>query len=500
MKFTLQHGKAAKHPKSCQIIAVTESGKLSISTKAIAKASLALVTKLLKQGDFQGSLGQTWLIPAPSADSLLMVGCGKNLTVAAGEFRKIITNSFKAIQGTHIEQAVVALDDLNVTDFDTAWKIKQTVEVASSALYLFEQYKSVKKPAGRLKEIVLHCPSDKATLTACTRALAEGRAIAESMSFAKNLGNHPSNVCTPSYLADQAKEFAKQHKNVTIKILEEADMKKLGMGAFMAVTSGSAQAGKMVCLEYNGADKKSAPIAIVGKGITFDSGGISLKPAEAMVSMKYDMCGAASVLGVFKAATTLKLPINLVGIMAIAENLPSGTACKPDDIVTTLSGITVEILNTDAEGRLVLSDALTYCERYKPKIVIDVATLTGAAVIALGHHASALLTNDEELAQDLLAAGQQSYDRAWRLPLWADYQEQIKSPYADIANTGGRTAGTITAACFLSRFTKKFRWAHLDVAGTAAMMMGGPDRYATGRPIPLLTQFLINQCKSDDHA
>ncbi|MES2217946.1 MAG: leucyl aminopeptidase [Pseudomonadota bacterium] len=494
MKFTLKQGKIAKKAKSCQIIGVSEKGDLTIAAKAVDKASKALITKLFKQGDFRGELGQTWLIPMLNSGTLLLVGCGKTLTVTAGDFRKIINASFKEIQSTHIEQVTVALEDLIITDYSPSWKVRQIVEVANSALYVFDQFKSAKKAATHLKEITISCAGDKTELAECQRALAQGRAIAESVSFAKNLENLPSNICTPTFLAEQAKEFASQHKNITIKILEEAEMKKLGMGAFMAVTSGSAQPGKMVCLEYTGTDKKSAPIGLVGKGITFDSGGISLKPPEAMISMKYDMCGAATVLGVFKAATLLKLPINLVGIMAIAENLPSGTACKPDDIVTTLSGITVEILNTDAEGRLVLSDALTYCERYKPKIVIDIATLTGAAVIALGHHASALLTNDDELAQDLLTAGLESYDRAWRLPLWSDYQEQIKSPFADIANTGGRTAGTITAACFLSRFTKKFRWAHLDVAGTAAMMMGGADRYATGRPIPMLTQFLINQC------
>jgi leucyl aminopeptidase len=495
MKFTLKQGKIAKHAKTCQIIGVTEKGQLSISSKMLDKAHHTLVAKLLKQGDFKGSNGQTWLLPLANSNAILLVGCGSSLTVSAGDFRKFITSSIKVIQGTHLEQAVVALNDLNVTGYDDAWKVRQTVEATSGALYVFDQYKSVKRPAGKLKELIIRFDGDKAAQKACDRALIEARAIAEGVTFTKNLANHPSNICTPSWLTEQAKDFAKQHKNITIKVLEEADMKKLGMGAFLAVTSGSAQAGKMVCLEYTGADKNSAPIALVGKGITFDTGGISLKPPEAMVGMKYDMCGAASVLGIFKAASLLKLPINLVGVMAIAENMPSGTACKPEDIVTTMSGITVEILNTDAEGRLVLSDALTYCERFKPKIIIDMATLTGAAVIALGHHASALLSNDDELAQELLTAGLQSYDRAWQMPLWPDYQEQIKSPYADIANTGGRSAGTITAACFLSRFTKKFRWAHLDVAGTAAMMMGGAERYATGRPVPMLTQFLINQCK-----
>jgi leucyl aminopeptidase len=500
MKFTLKQGKILKNAKTCQIIGVTEKGQLSMPAKALDKATHSLVTKVLKQGDFQGNNGQTWLIPAINTSAVLMAGCGKSLTLTPGEFSKLIISSMKAIHGTRIEQVIIALNDIVVTGQDEAWKIKQTVEAASVALYSFEQYKSVKKAAGYLKEISILCSADKHSLKSCERALLEGRVIAESVSFTKTLANHPSNICTPTFVAAQAQEFVKQHKNMTIKVLEEADMKKLGMGAFLAVTRGSAQPGKMVCMEYFGTDKKTAPIALVGKGITFDTGGISLKTAEGMIAMKYDMCGAATVLGTFKAAALLKLPINLVGIMALAENMPSGTACKPEDIVTTMAGVTVEILNTDAEGRLVLSDALTYCERFKPKYVIDIATLTGAAVIALGHHASALLSNDDTLAADLLAAGEQSYDRAWQLPLWSDYQEQIKSPYADIANTGGRGAGTITAACFLSRFTKKFKWAHLDVAGTAAMMMGGAERNATGRPVPLLTQFLINQCQNSEDA
>ena len=270
-------------------------------------------------------------------------------------------------------------------------------------------------------------------------------------------------------------------------------MRKLGMGAMLAVAKGSAEKPKLICLHYHGAPKQQAPIVLVGKGITFDTGGISLKTADGMVGMKYDMCGAATVLGTLKAVAQLKLPINLIGVLATAENMPSGTASKPEDIVTSLSGQTIEILNTDAEGRLVLCDALTYCERFKPDVVIDIATLTGAVLIALGTHASALLTNHAPLAQDLLTAAEQSYDRVWQMPLWDDYQEQLKSPFADMANVGGRFVGVITAACFLSRFTKKFHWAHLDVAGTAAMMMGNQERMATGPPVPLLVQYLINR-------
>ena len=270
-------------------------------------------------------------------------------------------------------------------------------------------------------------------------------------------------------------------------------MEKLGMGAFLAVAKGSDQEAKLICIEYHGAAKSRAPIALVGKGITFDTGGISLKPADGMVGMKYDMCGAATVFGTIKAAAELKLPLNIIGIIAAAENMPSGNAVKPEDIVTTMSGQTVEIMNTDAEGRLVLGDALTYCEQYNPAAVIDIATLTGAVVIALGTHASGLLSNNEKLAKELLTAGNESFDRAWQMPLWDEYQDQLKSPFADMSNVGGRMAGVITAGCFLSRFAKKFHWAHLDVAGTAAMMMGGNDRFATGRPVPMLVQYLIDR-------
>ena len=498
MKFTLQQGKTAKNPKSCQIIGISESGLLTPAAKTLPKSAQTALVKIVKQGDMAGKVGQTWLLPMLPGYSnhLLLVGCGKTLTVSAGDYRKIIASSIKALNGTSIEQAVVTITDLTVADHELPWKIKHAVEAASAAVYRFDLYKSGKKTADTLKEIIIGQADHKADV-ACQRAFRQGEAIAQAVTFTKNLGNHPSNICTPTFLAEAAVEFGKKHKNITVKVMEEKELEKMGMGAFMAVTKGSAQPGKMVCIEYHGGDKKSAPIALVGKGITFDTGGISLKAPESMIAMKYDMCGAATVLGMMKVAAQLKLPVNLVGVMAIAENMPGGKASKPEDIVTTLAGVTVEILNTDAEGRLVLSDALAYCERFNPKVVIDIATLTGAAVVALGHHASALFANDDKLAADLLAAGQESFDRAWQMPLWAEYQEQIKSPYADIANTGGRSAGAITAACFLSRFTKKFRWAHLDVAGTAAMMLGGSERYATGRPIPLLTQFLINECEAD---
>ena len=302
----------------------------------------------------------------------------------------------------------------------------------------------------------------------------------------------PPNICHPSYLAEQAKELAKAHKNLKVDILDEKKLQALGAGAFLAVAQGSDQPPRMIVMQYNGGKKGEKPHALVGKGITFDTGGISIKPAAGMDEMKYDMGGAASVFGTLRAVLELQLPINLVCLLACAENMPSGGATRPGDIVTTMSGQTVEILNTDAEGRLVLCDTLTYAERFKPQSVIDIATLTGACIVALGSNVSGLMGNDDDLVNQILAAGRQADDRAWQLPLYDEYQEQLDSPFADIANIGGPKAGTITAGCFLSRFTKAYKWAHLDIAGTA-WVSGGKDKGATGRPVPLLTQYLLDR-------
>jgi leucyl aminopeptidase len=310
------------------------------------------------------------------------------------------------------------------------------------------------------------------------------------MNLAKDLGNLPPNHCTPTYLAEQALKIA-QANTMKCEVLETADMEALGMGALLAVASGSVQPPKLIVLSYQGDASGSQPIVLVGKGVTFDTGGISLKPAAEMDEMKFDMCGAAAVLGTLQAAAQMRLPLNVIGVVPSTENMPGGRATKPGDIVKTLSGQSVEILNTDAEGRLILCDALTYCERFKPSAVIDIATLTGACVIALGHVAAGLFSNDDALAREVLAAGDEAYDRAWHMPLWDDYQEQLRSNFADMANIGGRPAGSVTAACFLSRFTKSFRWVHLDIAGVA--WKSGREKGATGRPVPLLAQFLIDR-------
>jgi leucyl aminopeptidase len=362
--------------------------------------------------------------------------------------------------------------------------------VVQETLYRFDRLKSKKDEVRRPLRKLTFSVNRRNELAKAEVALAQGLAIAAGMDLAKNLGNLPGNFCTPSYLADQALELARTH-GFDVEILEGADMEKLGMNTLLSVARGSREAPKFIVLHHAGGVAGTKPVVLVGKGVTFDSGGISLKPGPEMDEMKYDMCGAASVLGTLKAAALMKLPLNVIGIIPATENMPGGAATKPGDVITSMSGQTVEILNTDAEGRLILCDALTYVERFDPECVVDIATLTGACVIALGHVASGLLANNEGLARELLDAGNDSYDRAWQMPLWDDYQEQLKSNFADMANIGGRPAGTITAACFLSRFTEKFHWAHLDIAGTA--WRSGKEKGATGRPVPLLTHFLMDR-------
>jgi leucyl aminopeptidase len=314
--------------------------------------------------------------------------------------------------------------------------------------------------------------------------------LAAGVSLAKDLGNLPPNVCTPSYLAEQALALGKTHQ-FKVEVLERDALKKLGMGSFLGVAQGSEEPPKFIIMQHLKGKKEQKPVVLVGKGITFDTGGISLKPGSDMDEMKYDMCGAASVIGTFKAIAAMNLPLNVIGVIPTCENMPDGRATRPGDVLTSMSGLTIEVLNTDAEGRLILCDALTYVERFEPSAVIDVATLTGACVIALGHHASGLFSNNDALAAELLQAGEVALDRAWHMPMWDDYQSLLDSNFADMANIGGRAAGSITAACFLARFAKKYDWAHLDVAGTA--WKSGKEKGGTGRPVPLLTEFLVQR-------
>ncbi|MGV8844602.1 MAG: leucyl aminopeptidase [Pseudomonas sp.] len=476
------------------VLAIGEGRSLDAAAKSIDAVSAGAISALLKRGDLTGKLGQTVLLHNPAnlkAERLLLVGTGKDSELSDRQFRKAVSAVQNVLKNLAGSDAVLALDDLQVKGRDAYAKTRLLVETLADGEYLFERFKSQKSTAPALNKITLL--TDPASQDEVTRGAVQAKAIAAGMAFTRDLGNLPPNLCHPSFLADQAVAMGKAHKNLKVEILDEKKLKELGMGAFLAVSQGSEQPPRLIVLHYQGGKKSEKPYALVGKGVTFDTGGISLKPGLGMDEMKYDMCGAASVFGTLHAVLELQLPINLVCLMACAENMPSGNATRPGDIVTTMSGQTVEILNTDAEGRLVLCDTLTYAERFKPQAVIDIATLTGACIVALGSHTSAVMGNNDDLLQQVLKAGQSADDRAWQLPLFDEYQEQLDSPFADIANIGGPKAGSITAGCFLSRFTKQYHWAHLDIAGTA-WISGGKEKGATGRPVPLLTQFLLDRC------
>ncbi|CAG4885303.1 aminopeptidase A, a cyteinylglycinase [Georgfuchsia toluolica] len=492
MEFSIKSGIPEKQRGATVVVGIFESRTLTPAAAAIDKASKNHLGKLLKSGDLDGKAGSTLLlhgVPGVLAERVLLVGLGKEKEFGDKEFRNAISKTIATLNEIGGSDATILLTELAVGTRDAAWRAQQAVITAGDALYRFDRLKSKKDDKrNALKKLGFSFAAKDAA--AAEVALAQGEAIAAGQQLMKDLANLPGNHCTPSYLADQARALAREHK-LGIEVLERAQMKKLGMNTLLAVAQGSAEPPRFIVLKYHGGARNEKPIVLVGKGITFDSGGISLKPGPEMDEMKYDMSGAASVLGTLKAVARMKLPLNVIGVIPSTENMPGGRAIKPGDIVTSMSGQTIEILNTDAEGRLILCDALTYVERFDPECVVDIATLTGACVIALGSIASGLMSNNDALALELLASGQESGDRAWQLPLWEDYQEQLKSNFADMANIGGRMAGTITAACFLARYTKKYQWAHLDIAGTA--WRSGEKKGSTGRPLPLLTQFLINR-------
>lgn len=494
MEFLVKSTTPENLKTSTLVVAIGEGRKLGTAAKAVDVASGGAITALLKRGDIAGKSGQTLLLhslPNLKADRVLLVGSGKG-DLSDRQFRKMVAAVHAVLKTLGGTDAALALGELKVKGRDAYGKARLLVETLADGGYVFDRFKSQKAEARALKKITLI--TEKTDQGEVERGTAHARAIASGMAYTKDLGNLPPNLCHPSFLAEEAKNLAKAHKNLKVEVLDEKKLKELGAGAFLAVAQGSEQPPRMIVLQYNGGKKDEQPYALVGKGITFDTGGISIKPAAGMDEMKYDMCGAASVLGTLKTVLELALPINLVCLLACAENMPSGSATRPGDIVTTMSGQTVEILNTDAEGRLVLCDTLTYAERFKPQAVIDIATLTGACIVALGSNASGLMGNNEVLVKQILKAGEHADDRAWQLPLFDEYQEQLDSPFADIANIGGPKAGTITAGCFLSRFTKSYHWAHLDIAGTA-WISGGKDKGATGRPVPLLSQYLLDRAK-----
>ena len=490
VEFSIKQGNPEKLHSGCAVVGVFEGGKLSGAAQALDKASKHHLGGIIARGDMSGKAASTLLlhnVPGIIAERVLLVGLGNPKEATDKTALEILRATFRALQATQAKDA--ALFCCGDMGRDAAWVARQAVLVAAESAYRPDSQKSKPEKPAQLKSVALVTPDKPAA--ALKAALDQAVAIARGVNLTKTLGNLPPNICTPAYLAAQARALSKAHKTIKTTVLEEKDMQKLGMGSLLSVTRGSAQPAKLITLEYCGGGKKQKPIVLVGKGITFDSGGISLKPGAEMDEMKYDMSGAGSVLGVLQAVAEMKLPLNVVGVIPACENLPSGTATKPGDIVTSMSGQTIEILNTDAEGRLILCDALTYAARFEPDTVVDIATLTGACVIALGHVTSGLLSNRDDLAKELLAAGEQIYDRAWQLPLYEEYQQQLDSNFADMLNIGGRAGGTITAACFLSRFTKDYRWAHLDIAGTA--WKSGKEKGATGRPVPLLAQFLINR-------
>ncbi|PKM31356.1 MAG: leucyl aminopeptidase [Gammaproteobacteria bacterium HGW-Gammaproteobacteria-11] len=497
MEFNIKQGSLATIKTGCLVVGISEAKSLSGPAAELDKACNGQISAAVKQGDISGKAGQSLMLfglPGISAQRLLLLGTGKDEPLSDRAYRKLVQKLSATLKDGGAADALLTLPSVAVKDRDLYSRTRLLVETLRESLYQFDQFKSQKASKPKLKKCLLWS-ANKAEADQLAKAISHGQAISDGTDLTRTLGNQPGNICTPSHLAKEARALAKAHKELEVEVLEEKDMKALGMGSLLSVSAGSAEPAKLIRFSYQGGKAKDKPHMLVGKGITFDTGGISLKPGLNMDEMKYDMCGAATVFGVVKAVVSLKLPINLVCLVAAAENMPSGTATKPGDIVTSMSGQTIEILNTDAEGRLVLCDALTYAERFKPASVVDIATLTGACIVALGSNVSGLMGNNEALVQKLLDAGKQADDRAWELPLYDEYQEQLDSPFADIANIGGPKAGTITAGCFLSRFTKAYPWAHLDIAGTA-WISGGKDKGATGRPVPMLVQYLLDQAKA----
>jgi leucyl aminopeptidase len=497
MEFSVKAGGLAKQRTGCIVVGVYEGRRLAPSAIELDAASGHALARLLEGGDLEGATGSTLLVhavPKVAADRVLLVGLGPEGEFLESRYRKALASAVQALRTTGTTQASICLNELAVNGRDSAWKIEQAVLAVMEGLYRFDHLKSKPPPAKRALEKVVFHVADRTQGRAGEAAIARAVAIAEGITLTRDLGNLPGNLCTPTYLAGQARDIGKRH-GFKVKILERKDMEKLGMGGLLAVARGSCQPPKLIVMEYHGGARDAQTIVLVGKGITFDAGGISIKPAPEMDEMKFDMCGAASVFGALRAAALMQLPLNVVGLIPATENMPGGNATKPGDIVRTLSGQTVEILDTDSEGRLVLCDALTYAERYQPAAVIDIATLTGEIVRALGDVATGLFANDEALAREVLEAGDAAWDRAWQMPLWDDYQEALKSNFADFPNIGSHTDCVVTAACFLSRFTAAYRWVHLDVAGTASK--SGADKGATGRPVALLAHFLAARAQRD---
>ncbi|POP53737.1 leucyl aminopeptidase [Zhongshania marina] len=474
---------------NCLILIVDRALSADIA-KAVDSAMGGALSQIISRGDFSAKTAETLYLPAISglkAQRLLVIGKGENSELKDGEFDKIINAAINTAGNAGCKDISIMLDNINVADRKAPWQYQRVAQLINTAGYRYTATVSKPKPALSIRRVTLQGANTDANRS----AIHAGASIGKGINVARNLGDLPGNICTPNYLASEARALGRKFESISVSILDEKKMAALGMHSLLSVTAGSDQPARLIVMEYKGGKKSDNPHVIVGKGITFDTGGISLKPGAKMDEMKYDMCGAASVVGTMNAIADIGIKLNVVGIIAAAENMPSGSATKPGDVVTSMSGQTIEILNTDAEGRLVLCDALTFAGKFKPASVIDIATLTGACVVALGKHATGLFSNNDELAGELLECGQLAQDRAWHMPLWDDYQAQLDSNFADMANIGGPEAGSVTAACFLSRFTKDYRWAHLDIAGAA--WNSGANKGATGRPVGLLCQYLASK-------
>lgn len=467
------------------IVGIFEDRSLSPAAAALDAASGGVIARLVGAGDAPGKSGSVTPLLAlggVNAGRALLVGLGERAKLDAAKLAKATGDAIRALKTTPVKRAAIYLTEIDIPGRDLAARAKLVALAADHAAYRYTATLS-KKPNGDARELealMVHAPG-------AAVALADAAAIADGVRFARELGNLPPNICNPAYVAAAAARLPSEIPNVSIEVLGVDEMRALGMGALLAVGQGSANPPRLVVVQYHGAGD-AKPYALVGKGITFDTGGINLKVQGGIEEMKFDMCGAATVLGAFVAAAKLELRINLVAIVAAVENMPDGASYRPSDVLTTMSGKTVEVLNTDAEGRLILCDALTYSQRFEPQAIVDVATLTGACAVALGKHAHGLFTRHDDLAVELSTAGDQALDRAWRMPLWDDYQSALESAFADFTNLGGKWGGAITAACFLARFAEGQRWAHLDIAGTA---WDEPRKgYATGRPVGLLVEWL----------
>ena len=493
MKYFTTTSNAARRAVDCVIVGIYARGKLGQGASEIDKASKGHLSSLFKSGDISGDSGRCVVlrgVPGVRSSRVAVVGLGKANSLDANGFRKATAAAIKALDGTKTKSILNALTQESVEGCDAYYLARHSTEILGDVLYRFTQMKSGRKKKPMPISSYGHSLVKRGDAGRADKGAAHGDAIAHGVMVAKDLGNLPSNVCTPSYLARTAKKMAAGNGKLRTRVLNEAEMKKLGMGSLLSVTAGATEPAKLIIMQYkNGGSAK--PYVLVGKGVTFDTGGISLKPGGGMDEMKFDMCGAAGVIGTMEAIVRMKLPINLNVVVPAVENMPSGTATKPGDIVKSMDGQTIEVLNTDAEGRLILCDALTYTKRFKPAAVIDVATLTGACVVALGHHRTAIYANDSELGDAIFAAGNVSTDIGWPMPLGDQYAAQLKSNFADMANIGGPAGGSVTAACFLAKFTGDLNWAHLDIAGTA--WKSGAEKGATGRPVPMLSEYLLAQ-------